>query len=108
MSTKIGLINDIHATAVPLRKALTIFAQENVDLILCLGDIAGYETELGQSIELLVDTGCITILSNHDVWHIDRNTGEQEKWVERFFNNLPVTWELTLEGIRIFAVHPLQ
>ena len=61
MSAKIGLISDIHATVAPLREALTIFLQERVDLILCLGDIAGYGTELEQSIELLVESGCITI-----------------------------------------------
>ena len=105
MSTKIGLISDIHATAAPLREALTIFAQERVDLCLCLGDIAGYGTELEQSVKLLAESGCVTILGNHDVWHIDRNAGEQDKWIEIFFRNLPGTWQLTLEGKRIFAVH---
>lgn len=105
MSAKIGLISDVHATAAPLREALTIFAQESVDLVLCAGDIAGYGTELEQSIELLVERGCTTILGNHDVWHIDHQVDGQEKRVETFFHNLPVTWESTVEGKRIFAVH---
>lgn len=105
MPSRIGLISDIHATAAPLREALTIFSQESVDQILCLGDIAGYGTELEQSIELLVASACITILGNHDVWHLDRHVGEPEKRVEIFLRNLPVTWQSTVAGKRIFAVH---
>lgn len=105
MAAKIGLISDIHATALPLLEALTIFEQENVDLILCAGDIAGYGTELEQSIELLVKKGCTTILGNHDVWHMDHQAERQEKRIETFLHNLPVTWESTIEGKRIFAVH---
>ncbi len=105
MSAKIGLISDVHATAAPLLEALTIFEQENVDLVLCAGDIAGYGTELEQSIELLAERNCTTILGNHDVWHIDNQVEGQEKRGETFFHNLPVTWESTVEGKRIFAVH---
>lgn len=105
MSTKIGLIGDIHATVEPLLDALRIFEQERVDLILCVGDIAGYGMELEQSIKLLIDSGCITILGNHDAWYINHNFRRLEKWVETFFNNLPTTWESTIEGKRVFAVH---
>ena len=41
MPAKIGLISDVHATAKPLKEALSIFQREGVDLILCAGDIAG-------------------------------------------------------------------
>ena len=105
MSVTIGLISDIHATVAPLEEALAIFKQENVDQILCLGDVAGYGTELEQSIELLVESGCTTIQGNHDVWHLNRLVGKQEKLVEIFFDNLPMTWEFTVEGTTIYAVH---
>lgn len=105
MSAKIGLISDVHATVAPLREALTIFERESVDLILCAGDIAGYGTELEQSIDLLVGKDCITILGNHDVWHLEHQVGKIEKGVERYLHNLPVTWESTVEGKRFFAVH---
>ncbi len=105
MSTKIGLISDVHATVAPLYEALKIFEQESVELIVCAGDIAGYGTELEQSIELLVGKGCITILGNHDVWHLEHQVGNLEKGGRTFFQNLPVTWESTVEGKRIFAVH---
>ncbi|MGB3212819.1 MAG: YfcE family phosphodiesterase [Desulforhopalus sp.] len=105
MSKIIGLLADVHATAGPLRKALTIFRQEGVDLILCLGDIAGYGTELERCIELLTESGCVGILGNHDSWHIDHDLQGWDTGSEDFFNNFPVTWESTIEGKRIFAVH---
>ena len=105
MSVKIGLISDVHATVAPLRQALAIFEQEGTDLILCAGDIAGYGTELEESIELLVASDCVSILGNHDVWHLDHQVEEQEKEVDIFLRKLPVTWEATIEGKHIFAVH---
>lgn len=105
MSVQIGLISDVHATATPLREALTIFKEEGVDLVLCAGDVAGYGTELEQSIELLANRSCTTILGNHDVWCMDRLAEEQAAQVQIFFAHLSGTWEATIEGKRIFAVH---
>lgn len=105
MSFKIGLIGDIHATVGPLLDALNILEQEGVDLVLCVGDIAGYGTELEQCIELLNKRGCVAILGNHDVWHIEKKSDGLKKWVATFFTNLPAAWEATIEGKRIFAVH---
>lgn len=105
MSFKIGLIGDIHATVGPLLDALNILEQESVDLVLCVGDIAGYGTEIEQCIELLTERACVTILGNHDVWYIEKNANRLKKWVETFFSNLPAAWEATVEGKRIFAVH---
>jgi len=105
MSIKIGIIADIHATAGPLRQALEIFQREGVDLILCLGDVAGYGTELEQCIELLIETGGTTILGNHDVWFMEQNVSGLDKSIEAFFNGLPAVWESAVEGKRVFAVH---
>ncbi|HEB69760.1 MAG TPA: metallophosphoesterase [Desulfobulbus sp.] len=100
MSVQLGLISDIHAAADPLREALAIFARKRVDLVLCAGDIAGYGTELEQSVALLAESGCRTVCGNHDV----RLNGQGPE-VRSFLRNLPQTWEATIEGKRIFMVH---
>ena len=105
MTARIGLISDIHAAAGPLREALTVFAQERVDLILCAGDVAGYRTELEPSVRFLSESGCITILGNHDCWFMEQQVERADKGVAAFFSDLPATWEATMEGKRIFAVH---
>ena len=42
MTTKIGLLGDVHATVDPVAEALAIFRDEGVDRVWCAGDVAGY------------------------------------------------------------------
>ncbi len=105
MSTKIGLISDVHATTAPLREALSIFQKEGVEVIFCAGDIAGYGEELHQTIELLIESECQIILGNHDVWLLNSLVDESEKWVQAFFKELPFVLALTVEGKHLYIVH---
>jgi len=105
MSKKIGIIAGIHAAAGPLRQTLKIFLRQRVELILCLGDVAGYGTELEECVELLADSGCTTILGNHDVWYMEQHINRLDKGVEGFFRGLPAAWQSVVEKKRIFAVH---
>lgn len=105
MSTKIGLISDVHAMVAPLRESLSIFQKEGVDVIVCAGDIAGYGKELYQTIELLIESECRIILGNHDVWFLNSPVDEKEKWVQAFFKELPFVLDLTVEGKHLYVVH---
>jgi putative phosphoesterase len=102
--TKIRLISDVHATVAPLEEALSIFQHEGVDEILCAGDIAGYGEELGQTIELLVESNCKVILGNHDLWFLNTLIGE-EKNIGAFFRSLPVFLEFKRDQKQLYAVH---
>lgn len=108
MSTKIGLISDVHATAAPLAEALSIFKREGVDTILCAGDIAGYGDELDQTVELLQGT-CQAIAGNHDLWYLERhsnNTGDQcDPGTSLFLEKLPTTVEMAIESRSLYMVH---
>ncbi len=105
MSTKIGLISDVHATPEPLREALAIFRENKVDIILCAGDIAGYGTELEETVELLIKSECEIILGNHDVWAFDHPGGEGQKRLANSFRKLPFVREFTIQGKRLYLVH---
>lgn len=105
MSARIGLISDVHATAAPLRDALSIFKQEKVDHVICAGDIAGYDSELDETIELLIENNCQCILGNHDVWLIDSPNAGEEKWINSFYRKLPYTLEQTIAGKKLYVVH---
>lgn len=102
MTTKIGLMGDIHAYEAPLQEALAIFRREGVAMVLCTGDIAGYGTELVQTVEVLIQSNCIAILGNHDSWYLDRYPDSQ---VGEYFIQLPSMWESVVEGIHVYAVH---
>ena len=76
---KIGLISDVHATPDPVRGALSIFQNENVDISLCAGDIAGYGDELDDTVELLVESKIRVISGNHDTWFLESTESRKKK-----------------------------
>ena len=105
VSTKIGLISDVHATADPVQKALAIFRKQRVDRVFCGGDIAGYGTELEQTVDLLIGSGCKTVIGNHDLWYLNTTPDGQEELVVAFLEKLPLSLQLSCEGKRLYFVH---
>ncbi len=105
MSVKIGLISDVHATPDPVKEALSVFQDEHVEFSICAGDIAGYGNELGQTLQLLVDSECQMILGNHDVWFLDSVTTKENKWIADLYNSTPFTLDFLIEGKKIYVVH---
>ena len=90
MPTKIGLISDIHSTVAPLKEALSIFQREQVDMIICAGDIAGYgEDELTETINLLELNNCKIIAGNHDYITADMESSDQLDKIQAFLSRLP-------------------
>ena len=109
MSTRIGLISDVHASPVALAEALQIFAEQRVDDIICAGDIAGYYDTLLPTVQLLIASGCKAIIGNHDQTWLEKNRGEDDtedhKEIRDYLQKLPQTLELVVEGKRLFVVH---
>ena len=107
MASKIGLISDVHATPAPVREALSIFAREGVDTILCAGDIAGYGEQLAQTVAALADSECQSILGNHDLWYLQRAEEEAapDDLARRYFAALPRVRTMELAGQRLYMVH---
>jgi len=106
MTTRIGLISDIHSTVAPLQEALDIFQREQVDMIICAGDTAGYgEDELSESIELLKQHQCKVIIGNHDHPPEDLTDKTQIEQLSRYFDSLPNYLSFDIEGKSIYLVH---
>lgn len=105
MPQKIGLIGDIHATSAPVAEALALFHKQGVDRIFCTGDIAGYGEELDQSISLLKQSNCQSILGNHELWFMDRHPENKASDTFRFFSRLPRFLSLTIEDKDLYFVH---
>ena len=104
MTTRIGLISDIHASPAPLSEALTIFKQQQVDMILCPGDIAGYGDALDETVDLLIKSHCKTILGNHEIWYMEK-PGQSHSMAFQYLKSLPRTLALTLENKNLYMVH---
>ncbi|MDH5612434.1 MAG: metallophosphatase family protein [Gammaproteobacteria bacterium] len=110
MSTKIGLISDLHSTLEPLQEALAIFQREQVDTIICAGDIAGYgEKKITHNVEPLIDLllehDCLMVSGNHDHWSENDFPNQNKIKLKNFFETLPSYLELNIEGKRIYVVH---
>lgn len=105
MSTRIGLLSDVHAKPAPVAEALSIFKREQVDSIICPGDIAGYFDEVRAVIDLLLESNCQTIIGNHDQSYLESHQQEQNSAEYRFLEALPEALEYQIEGRRVYVVH---
>lgn len=106
MTTRIGIISDIHSTLAPLEQAIDIFNQHKVDLIICAGDVAGYgEDELAAVIRTLQANNCLTVSGNHDHLPDQLQHSLHADFITQFFHNLPLHICLTMEGKKIYVVH---
>ncbi len=101
----IGLISDVHAAPEPVAEALSIFAKAGVDQVFCAGDIAGYMDQLEQTITLLVESDCQTIMGNHDLLYLDHHDDEPDNETLVFLKQLPAFIETVFEGKKVYMVH---
>lgn len=102
---KIGLLSDVHAALSPLEEALAIFQDHGVEMVLCAGDIAGYGTELEETVQLLIDSRCRVITGNHDLWWLERSGCDAADPVVAYLSNLPTVIEFKVLGKTIYMVH---
>ncbi len=106
MSTRIGIISDTHATTAPLREALNIFTNKGVEHIICAGDVVAYgEDNPEETIALLRQYNCLTVIGNHDVVSDTVTDPASRAVLQSYFNNLPKKIELLVEGKKIVVVH---
>jgi putative phosphoesterase len=109
MTTRIGLISDVHSSPVALAEALQIFAGQQVDDIICAGDIAGYYEGLPATIQLLAGSNCKAIVGNHDQSWLEKNPSAQSDTdsseIRNYLQQLPQTLQFSIEGKRLFVVH---
>ena len=105
MTTRIGLVSDVHSSPGPLAQALEIFSKEHVDEIICAGDIAGYYDNLAPTIELLAQSNCRTIIGNHDQSYLEQAPRKDASSIRAYLQKLPQTLVLEIEQKRIYVVH---
>lgn len=102
---KLGLISDPHADPKPVAEALSIFKQQQVDAVWCTGDIVGYGEKIEETIGLLQQSGCQSILGNHEIWYLEKETGQGDTATMRYLNSLPLVMHKVIEGKRLYMVH---
>lgn len=63
---QVALISDIHGHDIALEAVLADIARQEVDSIICLGDVATIGPQPRQVLNKLKSLGCVCILGNHD------------------------------------------
>ena len=101
----IGLISDVHATAAPVREALSRFERAGVDQILCAGDIAGYHDEVEETVALLVEHDVRAVRGNHDLRYLERSDGHAPGRAGAYLRQLPAVIDIEIAGRRVYVVH---
>lgn len=69
----IGIISDIHGNYTALKAVLVELEKLDVKKIICLGDVAGYYSEVNECCNILRKMNILTIMGNHD-WYLSTNT----------------------------------
>lgn len=62
-----GVVSDIHGNLEALQAALRFLHEREVDGILCLGDIVGYNADPDACVELLERALALSVAGNHDL-----------------------------------------
>lgn len=105
MTTRLGLVSDVHSSPQPLRQALEIFRREQVDDIICAGDIAGYYDTLEPTVALLREYDCKAVIGNHDQSFLEKTNDDEYPGVRIWLQALPETLELEIESRKVLVVH---
>jgi predicted phosphodiesterase len=96
-----AFLGDIHGNTEALEAVLAAIRAENIEKIVCLGDIVGYGAEPARCLEMIRELKCDVIAGNHDwaavgkvsidcfnayakaaaIWTREQLTDEQKDWI---------------------------
>jgi putative phosphoesterase len=100
---RLGVIADVHADLVALKLALTFLDKQQVDQIVCAGDMVEKGPDGEEALKLLQVKGIPCILGNHDREAIASNSLSEEAIA--YLKELPQTLTYTIENKRILIAH---
>ena len=68
---RVAVIGDVHAEDERLAAALRHFAKLNIDCIVAVGDIVDGHGDANRACNLLVESGVLAVIGNHDRWFLE-------------------------------------
>jgi len=68
LNNRIGIIGDVHSENLRLERAIDFLIKNQVDLVICTGDIADGRGDINKSCELLRTHCVVCVRGNHDRW----------------------------------------
>jgi len=102
----IATISDVHGNIAALKSVLAEIDRMGVRQIVCLGDVAGYYSEVNDCVEALRARGIVNLLGNHD-YYLTSGTGcPRSTSANRCLDYQRRT--ITDENLRWLAASPLR
>lgn len=117
---KIGVISDIHGNKCSLDAVLGIFDEQDVDIIVCLGDMIGYFHQSLEVLESIRESNVIPILGNHEAYLLGILDCPADSWREynlgyvkesipartlRWLQDLPTSFSIHFRDMDIAFFH---
>ena len=98
---RFAIISDIHANIDALNAVLEDIRNQQIDEIICLGDIVGYNAAPVECIRAIRDIGCKVVKGNHDHYCSDltvslddfhANAASVIDWTRRMLSDADMDW----------------
>ncbi len=99
MYQRIGVIGDVHAHHRNLQVALDYLTAQQIDVLICTGDIVDGEGDVAACVDMLKQADVVTVRGNHDRWLLQEKVRhvphahhlhELQDGVVEFLRQLPV------------------
>ncbi len=120
---KIAVISDIHSNLTALKEAFGYIKEDNVDKIVCLGDIVGYGPRPNECVDIIRKNCPVSLMGNHDhavigltdTYYFNQYAREAVNWTRRaltiqnktYLENLPFSHhENEILYVHSTPVHP--
>lgn len=108
MTSRLGIISDVHADIRALRDALVQIERLGCDGIVCAGDVVDYGLFPEETIGELMARDIPTVLGNHDRHAVQESRFNSIQPLSSsalgFLRRLPIAWGRQINGVRV-AVH---
>jgi len=106
--TRIGLISDVHGNLFALEKVLAELEREEVDGLVCLGDVAA-GPQPREALARVCELGCPVVMGNWDAWFFERPQPPDDE-IGRILHEISAFWADQLtdddrETLRGFVPH---
>lgn len=108
---RFAFISDIHANLEALEAVIDDISNQNIDEIICLGDIVGYGANPNECCEIIKSKCPVTLLGNHDAAAVNQLSTQHfnihaKIAIEWTSQNLKKESELFLEALPYKATKP--
>ena len=70
---RIAVFSDIHGNLEALKEILKDIEKENIDDIICLGDVIGLGPNSSECLDLIIKNNIKLVLGNHELYYLLKN-----------------------------------